>query len=262
MLDTKNTAVSPGQIYSESFFDLQATGSRKASEVIVPLLMDRFSPSSVLDVGCGSGVWLNTFKKAGVTTVMGVDGGFTPQRQLFDNEFREVDLTRVDKINLPKNKYDLAISLEVAEHLPEEQSENFVDFLCNKSDLVVFSAAIPYQGGHHHLNEKWQSYWKHLFELRGYSPDCSLRPIIWSNSNVPWWYAQNITIYQKHPNEMQRDTHCDDLIINYMFDIVHPKLFAKLGHSTDPNNISVKHAAKQLLRSLRRSIRRRMRSTH
>lgn len=259
MLKDNDDATSPSEIYSESFFDLQATGSKKASEVIVPLLMSRFSPSSVLDVGCGSGEWLNTFKRSGVSTVMGVDGGFTTQRQLSESEFQEVDLTQTDKINLPKNNYDLAMSLEVAEHLPEEQAENFVNFLCDKSDVVVFSAAIPHQGGHHHLNERWQSYWKQIFASRGYHPDCSLRPLLWSNSNVRWWYAQNITIYEKHPNQMQSDAPFDDSAISQMIDIVHPKLLGKMVHRADPDNIPIRKAAKQLMYSIKKSLKRRMR---
>lgn len=254
MQDDNNAANKPDKVYSETFFEQQSTGSRKASEVVVPLLVERFSPGSVLDVGCGTGVWLNTFKRAGVSTVMGVDGGYTTQRQLTQNEFLEVDLTHVNEIGLHEDKYDLVISLEVAEHLPEEQATQFIKFLCSKSDIVVFSAAIPYQGGHHHLNEKWQSYWRDIFASLGYRPDCSLRPILWSKPDVPWWYAQNITIYQNGNNRMQSDRQFDDSTICPMMNVVHPSCLTKLAHFTDPDNITIRPAAKQLLRSIKQSL--------
>ena len=50
--------------------------------------------------------------------------------------------------------FDLAISLEVAEHPPEEFAEPLVERLVTAAPFVLFSAAIPEQGGIHHVNEQ------------------------------------------------------------------------------------------------------------
>ena len=54
-------------------------------------------------------------------------------------------------------RFDLALSLEVAEHLPPECGSEFVQTLTDLSSVILFSAAIPFQGGTDHLNEQWPS---------------------------------------------------------------------------------------------------------
>jgi SAM-dependent methyltransferase len=59
--------------YSERFFDAVGAGSRTAAEVIVPLLANTYQPSSVIDIGCGTGLWLEEFQRLGVSDILGVD---------------------------------------------------------------------------------------------------------------------------------------------------------------------------------------------
>ena len=81
-----------------------------------------------------------------------------------------------------ESKFDLAITLEVAEHLSEIRADSFIDDLCALSDLILFSAAIPDQGGRHHINEQWQSYWEpKRFKQRGYHVYDIVRWKIWSS---------------------------------------------------------------------------------
>ena len=89
------------------------------------------------------------------------------------------------------------MSLEVAEHLEEEYAAGFVKLLCDASDLVLFGAAIPAQGGHNHVNERWPSYWKALFEKNGYEIIDIIRPRIWTDNRVEWWYRQNTLLFIK-----------------------------------------------------------------
>ena len=81
---------------------------------------------------------------------------------------------------------DLAVSLEVAEHLSEKRAPSFIDDLCTASSCVLFGAAIPEQEGVGHLNEKWPSYWTKLFEKRGYEPYDVVRPKVWGDQGVPF----------------------------------------------------------------------------
>ena len=106
--------------------------------------------------------------------------------------FRPTDLK--EPVTLER-RFDLAMSLEVAEHLPESCAEPFVESLTKLSDVVLFSAAIPLQGGDEHIHERWHDYWVELFEARGYRPIDALRPQLWNNPDVDIWYVQNLLLF-------------------------------------------------------------------
>jgi hypothetical protein len=89
----------------------------------------------------------------------------------------------------------LAISLEVAEHLPENAADDFVASLVRLAPIVLFSAAAPYQGGQNHVNEQWPGYWAERFAARNYLPVDCIRRRVWENPEVEWWYAQNTFLY-------------------------------------------------------------------
>ncbi len=89
------------------------------------------------------------------------------------------------------------MSMEVAEHLPEPYSKEFVKALTALSDIILFSAAIEGQGGTYHINEQMPEYWSKIFKELGFvAVDC-IRPVIWENEQVEWWYKQNILLYVK-----------------------------------------------------------------
>lgn len=120
------------------------------------------------------------------------------------------------------------MSLEVAEHLTPARADSFVEDLTRLSDVILFSAAIPGQHGLNHVNEQWQFYWAEKFLQRDYiAVDC-IRPKIWSNNSVEWWYCQNILVYVKrtelgHYPKLQEFylNHRDAITLN----LVHPKLY-------------------------------------
>ena len=96
-------------------------------------------------------------------------------------------------------RVELALSLEVAEHLSPERAASFVDDLVAMAPAVLFSAAIPGQGGVGHRNEQWQSYWATRFAAHGYEAFDVVRPQIWTDEAVPAWYRQNIVLYLDAP---------------------------------------------------------------
>jgi hypothetical protein len=93
-------------------------------------------------------------------------------------------------------RFDLVLSLEVAEHLDPSVADQFVGTLTDLGSTVVFSAAVPFQQGVHHVNLRWPSYWAQLFAARGYSPSVSLRDEIWSLIELDPWYVQNIVAFE------------------------------------------------------------------
>jgi SAM-dependent methyltransferase len=184
-----------GKHYSEKFYS-QREATMQSARQIVSLLEKYIQPHSIVDVGCGLGEFLTAFEEAGVKEVLGIDGAWVDKRKLTisPDNFMTADLTRPLKLD---RKFDLAISCEVAEHLNETVADTFVDSLAKLSDITLFSAAIPQQGGTYHVNEQWPEYWAQKFRNRGFvSIDC-LRMRLWDNPQVRFWYKQNLLIFVK-----------------------------------------------------------------
>ena len=180
--------------YTESFFEFIEQSALKSARVIVPLVMELLQPQTVIDVGCGLGTWLSVFKEQGVTDILGIDGDYVERKnlQIPQESFLAADLKK--PLNLDR-QWDLVVSLEVAEHLPETSAAIFVNSLARLGKVILFSAAIPFQEGEHHINEQWQDYWAKHFQNIGYLPVDSIRRKIWQNPHVAYWYAQNILIF-------------------------------------------------------------------
>ena len=192
-----------------------------AANEILPFIIETFNPSSMLDIGCGIGTWLKVAKDLGVKEVIGVDGAYTNRALLKINadEFAAKDLR---KSFFLERKFDLALCLEVAEHLPQDAAVNLITTLCAHSDTVIFSAAIPGQGGQNHNNEQWPEYWVKLFAERGHVAYDMLRPQFWENEKVDYWYRQNMLVFsnRKIPESGKQ---AETAIHAY----IHPELFKK-----------------------------------
>jgi len=187
--------LTPSALYTPGFYSGLAAQTQRSAEIIVPFVLDELPwVRSVLDVGCGLGQFLEVFKDHGAEKILGLDGAHVPQDQLrlWPSEFRATDLSKpfwLDRV------FDLAISLEVAEHLPESSAEGFVRSLARHAPAVLFSAAIPGQGGTGHVNCQWPSYWAALFRREGFLPVDAIRPRIRGKEGVAWWYQQNTLLF-------------------------------------------------------------------
>jgi SAM-dependent methyltransferase len=180
--------------YSEEFFDTIEEGSLQSAQVVVPLVLELARPQSVIDVGCGRGAWLRAFRNGGVKTIQGLDGDYVDTASLLIPQecFSAVDLNKPFELS---GRYDLAVCLEVAEHLPAAMASVLVRQLTAVAPLILFSAAIPGQGGTNHVNERLPSYWRGLFEAHGFTMFDPIRPAILTDSRIEWWYRQNIVVY-------------------------------------------------------------------
>lgn len=222
----------PGQSYSEAFYDAQQQGSRHSAAVVVPLVLEAFPVRSVIDVGCGVGGWLAEFRRRGVEDVLGVDGDYVPRDALKIpvDRFEARDLRRYAG---PERRFDLACSLEVAEHLPAEVADGFVAALVRAAPVVLFSAAVPGQGGTSHVNEQWQSYWFARFAAHGYACLDLVRPRVFEDDRVEWWYRQNALVFcepQRHPESAAA------ISTAYELDRVHPALLAARSNDGRPRS--------------------------
>jgi SAM-dependent methyltransferase len=180
--------------YERAFFESIGEGSRNSARRIVPLVLSMLNVRSVVDVGCGEGSWLAEFQQNGVHDAFGLDGGYVPTAVLKipDSSLHRCDLSRPFRLD---REFDLAVSLETAEHLPRSRAAGFVADLTRLSTHVLFSAAIPFQRGTHHVNCQWADYWQGLFEGHEYIAFDVVRPAVWDDELVEFWYRQNTILY-------------------------------------------------------------------
>ena len=183
-----------GTSYDREFYRLNDATASASAKVLVPLVVADLHPSSVVDFGCGDGLWLSAFEEFGITDLLGLDGAHVdPGRLQVSREcFSVIDLEDSAPTSRP---YDLALSLEVAEHLSSTAGTRLVETLCQSSRRVLFSAAVPGQGGSHHINERWLDYWVNQFSRFDFVAFDIYRPRIAYDLRVAWWYRQNLMLF-------------------------------------------------------------------
>lgn len=186
--------------YDNTWHQMYGDMTSASARHVLGALREALLLETALDVGCGDGRWLEVWCELGGSEVTGVDGPWndTSALRFSKDNFVVKDLSV--RFDLGK-RFDVVMSLEVAEHIPPESSEGFVETLTRHGDCVLFGAAIPYQGGYRHINERWQSYWAGLFEARGFIAIDPFRPIIWDKDDVHYWYKQNTLLYISRDRE-------------------------------------------------------------
>jgi SAM-dependent methyltransferase len=238
----------PGQTYKEQFFESLRDGARESARAVVPIVLQLVRPTSVVDVGCGDGTWLSVFRELGVGDLLGLDGEYVHRGllQIAGDQFRAVDLTKPLRV---ERSFDLAVSLEVGEHLPARYASDFVASLTTLAPAVLFSAAIPFQRGIHHVNEQWPDYWAALFNRQDYLPIDCIRTKIWDDDRVEWWYAQNTILFARadliENDAILRREH--ESTNRHQLRLVHPRKYLEEG--------GLREASYCLVAALRRAIR-------
>lgn len=236
--------------YTEEFYLKMMDESLvySADRVLSVVLPKLPTINSVIDVGCGLGTWLVSLSrlKSRQVDIFGIDGPWLDPNLLVipKDSFQAVDLS--SKMPRIERRYDFAISLEVAEHLPPEKAEEFISFLAGLSDFVLFSAAIPFQGGTNHFNEQWQDYWAELFKQRGYIAVDFIRPAVWNDEKIPFHYRQNTILYSKEGRI--KEINLPSLLDGKMLSISHPECY------TTHARPGVKRAFRMFRASISRSI--------
>jgi 2-polyprenyl-3-methyl-5-hydroxy-6-metoxy-1,4-benzoquinol methylase len=208
--------------YNEQFYDAQAQRSYESARKILRIVFETYRPKTMVDFGCGYGTWLSAARDMGVKKVVGFDGDWVSKEDLYsaDIDFNVADLEKKIKV---KDKFDMAISLEVAEHLRPESAEIFIKSICNASDVILFGAAIEDQNGTNHINTQWQSYWVDLFKKQGYQCYDIVRSQVWNSKNVEFWYKQNTFLFiNNNSKELKKDIFDDKNYKMLQYNIVHP----------------------------------------
>lgn len=180
--------------YGDRFFAGIAPGSLRSAEVVEPLVRALVPVESVCDIGGGTGAWLVPFHRAG-SRVVCIDGPWVDRRNLLVPQecFVAVDLER--DLGAVTGSFDLVICLEIAEHLHRRRAPHLVELLARAAPAVLFSAALPGQGGTRHVNERPFAFWRRLFEAQGMIYLDPIRRHIWQDPQVEGWYQQNIRMF-------------------------------------------------------------------
>lgn len=220
--------------YGDDFYRSQLEGSYKSARRYAERILSVYRPSSVVDAGCGRGAWLKAFRDCGAEKIVGLDGPWNSSSNMVDSsiDFRGVDLNKPIALEDSK-RFDLAMSVEVAEHLKASSARDFVASLTRLADAVLFASAFSGQGGTNHINEQPHTYWARLFAEQGYLPYDLFRPAFWGDSDIEFWYQQNVFLYVKRNSPLTSTLaeagHQPLQNIAFM-DCIHPALYAaKLG---------------------------------
>jgi len=209
--------------YSAAFYSTYANDSYRSAKVLLPVVKELIQPQRIVDVGCGVGTWLRVWEELGASSIVGVDGTYVSMDalQIKKEQFFSMDLTHPSVV--PGAPFDLVQSLEVGEHLPADSAQAFVDFLCSLSSVVLFSAAIPHQGGTAHVNEQWPEYWASLFSRNSYSVFDVVRAKVWHRSEVAYYYAQNSFLFVSQEKLGAYPQLSESLSAQYPLARVHPR---------------------------------------
>ncbi|SAK89672.1 hypothetical protein AWB82_06287 [Caballeronia glebae] len=218
-----------GTFYTDAFYAGQSDGSLRSARGILRGLFSIISVSTTLDVGCGVGPWSRAALDLGAAKSIGVDGEYVDRASLMidQSEFRSRNLENAWQLDSGDlSKFDLVISLEVAEHLPSSSAETFISNLTFYGDAVLFSAAIPRQGGVNHINEQWPEYWSEIFARFGYDCFDIVRMDTWRDESIEWWYSQNTFVYARRGSTVHSQLSEVSRPVKTPTSLVHPKKLA------------------------------------
>jgi SAM-dependent methyltransferase len=236
--------------YDQSFYDEQFEGSLSSARVVAGHLAKVWRPMSVIDIGCGRGAWLAAWAELGSTQLVGVDGPWNSQAQMRHSaiEFRSANLEQLLEAD---EHFDLAMSIEVVEHLSPAAGEAVVETLTRCADAVLFSAAVPGQGGVDHVHERYPSYWGARFRERGYRVHDAIRPALWADVRVMPWHRANAFVFVRPGHPLgAAGPELNDLAF---MDAIHPWLYER----SRLNAAGFRDVLRELLPSLRRALGRR-----
>jgi SAM-dependent methyltransferase len=192
-------------IYTESYYDEDVEAAAKqAAPVMAEAIVSMFYPKTIVDLGCGTGVLLEEFRKLNC--------------KIAGLEYSDAGLSLCEKRNIPVRKFniekdkldetfDVAVSFEVAEHLSPWVANRFVDLLCQLSSIVVMSGATPGQSGRDHINEQPHSYWIEKFQRRGYQLNVASTDNLrsaWQSAGIAAWYYENVMCFIRHGSSDDR----------------------------------------------------------
>lgn len=233
--------------YPSDWHDKFGKKTQDSANIILSRLSKLWNIESCVEVGCGQGHWSDAALKLGCKKIHAMDGPWNdPDNLIIDKQFYESKA--IDRSFVIEGQYDLAICLEVAEHVDSKYCMDLVNQLTRSAKLILFGASIPHQGGFGHINEQWQGWWAEKFLNASFVAFDIIRPAIWTDDRVHYWYKQNAILYVHKDIADQIDIHQAGFCNNWsngelVYDLVHPEKYLSFA---EHDQISLKMLVRKL----------------
>ncbi|MDP2944547.1 MAG: methyltransferase domain-containing protein [bacterium] len=188
-------------IYDNKFFKNTIKLEADSAAQFVEVVLKYYAPGSIVDIGCGAGLYLKEFARRGIKRLTGLDGSPAAREEFLLSKSRLVIFDLAEKYNF-KKKYDLGLCLEVAEHLRAEDADILVETVTAAADNIIFTAAAPGQGPRSlgHINEQPPGYWIEKFKRKNFSYLDSRTAAMkkeMKTKGVVWWLVNNLLVFSK-----------------------------------------------------------------
>jgi 2-polyprenyl-3-methyl-5-hydroxy-6-metoxy-1,4-benzoquinol methylase len=197
--------------YSQEFYNSVSSRAVQSARITAGAIAGAIEPVSVVDIGSGQGVWLHTISEFVPTVKRAVALDIQSHKSPFFDallkssiDFKFVEANFENSSTLPDEQFDMAICLEVLEHLTPDTAVEVARDIGKKCSCLIFSAAILGQGGTGHINEQKFSYWMQLMRDQGFIALDIFRPALRKADDVPSYYKQNMMFFW-HPQNSKRN---------------------------------------------------------
>jgi hypothetical protein len=198
-----------------------------SAKIVLPAVFTALEVKSIITIGFGVEPWLRVAEELGTTTLVGLDGNHS-HRALHPAGHSKIQTCDLEAVKIPSAvrtgaRFDAVICVDGAEHLTPARADSFISELCSLSDLVVFAAAVPGQGGPDHLNAQWPSYWSELFKRNGFSCFDTMRSRLWDRQDCAWRYLQTLLVFAREGSAPYQTLRRDHDPVRAPLPLIHPR---------------------------------------
>lgn len=163
----------------------------KLCEHLISIFLEK-QIRSVLDLGCGSGLYAKKFIENNI--ICNCYDGHPDTKQITNGICETIDLSQ--EISLG-NTYDCVMSLEVGEHIPKIYENNFINNIVKHShNFIIISWAIPGQPGDGHVNCQNNQYIIDTIQEKNWYFNQSITNSLRRESSL-WWFKNTLMCFQK-----------------------------------------------------------------
>lgn len=174
------------------WLDKEEIATHMHDEALCDAIIKTFSDvRTIIDIGCGDGYYTKRLTEHGFECI-GFDGSpLTPEITNGICEVRDFS----EQVNM--GEFDLVLSLEVGEHIPDKYEQVFIDnLICASKGYICLSWGVEGQQGVGHVNCRNNDYViKELFE-RGFIYSADKSQYLRDNSTLPW-FKNTVLIFYK-----------------------------------------------------------------